>query len=162
MRSFDWTGLWQPVVPPWEIAFRATVVYAFVHLMLRLLGRRGLGRYSISDVVLLFLIAVAMRQTIVAEDRSLTSGMVALATLVTTDALLARLAHRSPTAARILEGPVRQIVRDGEIIADELRKSRLSLDDLHSRLRAHGHESLADVEKAFLERSGQVTFIFRR
>lgn len=162
MRAFDWTGMWRPLLPPWEIAFRATVVYAFVHLLLRLLGRRGLGRFSTSDVVLLFLITVAMRETIVDGDHSLTSGMVALTTLVVIDGIIAHLAHRSPTAARIIEGPVRLLVRDGEIIPDELCRSGLSDDELFARLRAHGHESLAEVEKAYLERSGEVTFIFRR
>lgn len=162
MRPFDWAGLWRPIVPPWEVALRAIIVYAFVHSMLRLLGRRELGRYTTSDVLLLFLISIAMRKTIVTEDDSLTTGMVALGTLVLVDAVLARITQHSRVASRIIEGPIRLLVRDGEIDEDELRRAHLSHDELYAQLRGHGRESLEDVEKAFFERSGEVTFIFRR
>jgi uncharacterized membrane protein YcaP (DUF421 family) len=161
MRAFEWERMWRPVMSPWEVVVRATVVYAFVHILLRLLGRRELASYSTSDIVLLFLITTAIRQGIVGSDTSLTTGMVALATLVAIEALLAQIIYRSPRAARLLGGPVRTLVRDGALVEDQLRRAHISRDQLLARLRARGHESLDDVEAAYLERSGEVTFILR-
>jgi uncharacterized membrane protein YcaP (DUF421 family) len=161
MRPFDWAGLWRAVMPPWEVALRAAIIYLFVQLLLRLVGRKRLAGYRIHDVVLLFMISPALRQTLVGEDTSLTTAMVALGSLAGVDAALAYLIHRSRSLERILEGSVRRLIRDGRLLEDELHRSRITRDELLAQVRQHGHESLEDVEQAFLERSGRISLVFR-
>jgi uncharacterized membrane protein YcaP (DUF421 family) len=153
--------MWSPELPPHEVALRAAVIYVFVQLLFRLAGRKELGRWGPSDVALLFLITTAARQSIVGDDPSLTSAMVGLATLVGLDWLLSFLASRSRRAADLLEGPVRQLVRDGELQRDVMRRTRITEDQLLAHVRDKGKESLRDVKDAFLERSGKVTIVLR-
>lgn len=161
MRGFSWSGLWVPTWPPWEVALRAALVYGFIQLLLRLGGRKELGRYSTPDIVLLFLITTASRQTIVGNDTSLTSAFVGLATLVALDRLIGALALKLPTLARVLVGPPRPLVKDGRVLDDELRQAHISRDELLSHLRGKGKDRLEEVKAAFLEPDGRITFLFR-
>ncbi len=62
MQPIDWQAMWSPDIHPLEVALRATLVYLFAQLVMRLIGRKELGRYSNFDVVLLFLVTVALRR----------------------------------------------------------------------------------------------------
>ncbi|MGC4113084.1 MAG: DUF421 domain-containing protein [Myxococcales bacterium] len=141
------------------MALRAAAVYAFVQLLLRLVGRKELGRYATSDIAVLLLVTVAARGSIVGSDTSLTSAFVGLATIVGLDWLISYLTFRVPRVADIIEGPVRQLVRGGAVLESELRRTRLSREQLAAFLREKGHRTLDEVRDAYLERSGRVSFI---
>jgi uncharacterized membrane protein YcaP (DUF421 family) len=161
VKSFDFAALWSPELPPQEVIFRAAFVYLFIQVLFRLAGRKELARWGASDIVLLFLIATAARKSIVADDASLTTAAIALATIVGLDTLLSAVTARSPRIADLVEGPVRQLVRDGALQRDVMRKTRISEDELLARAREKGKESLAEVKDAFLERSGKITIVPR-
>jgi uncharacterized membrane protein YcaP (DUF421 family) len=162
MRPFDLARMWKPDIPPWEVALRAAIIYGFVQLVFRIAGRKELGRWGTPEVALLFLVTVATRKSIVADDESLTTAMVALATIVVLDRILSALTSRSRRTADLVEGPVRQLVRAGKIDREEMSRARLSEDELLARVRERGKERLEDVKDAFLERSGNVTIIFKQ
>jgi len=157
----DWAGMWQPELAPLEVVVRAAAIYLFVQVLFRLVGRKELGRWGASDVVLLFLITTAARMSIVADDPSLTSAMIGLATIVGLAWAQSWLSSRSRRVADVLEGPVRQLVRDGELQRDVMRRTRISEDELLAHLREKGKDRLDDVRDAFLERSGKITFLLR-
>ncbi len=161
MRAFDLESLWKPELPPWEVVLRAAIVYVFVQVLFRLAGRKEFGRWGASDIVLLFLVTTAVRKSLVGDDKSITTAMVALATIVGLDWAFSLLTSRSRRAADFLEGPIRRLVRDGELQRDVMRRTRVSEDELLARVREHGRESLADVKDAFLERSGKITVVLR-
>jgi uncharacterized membrane protein YcaP (DUF421 family) len=159
MRVVDWHQLWAPQWSPQEVILRATVVYAFTLTLVRVVGRKELSRYATHDLVLLFLIATAVRQTMVGTDTSLTSGLVALATITAWDTLLSYAVYRSRRTAVIVDRKLRRLIRNGHIQDEELRRVRISREELVSLLRRHGHEDLGRVRDAYMERSGRVTFV---
>jgi uncharacterized membrane protein YcaP (DUF421 family) len=161
VKSFDLASLWTPELAPLEVIFRAVTIYVFIQVLFRVVGRKELGRWGPSDVVLLFLITTAARKSLVANDASLTTAMIALATIVLLDLALSAISARSTRAANLLQGPVRQLVRDGALQHEVMRKTRISEDELLAHVREKGKESLADVKDAFLERSGKITVVLR-
>jgi uncharacterized membrane protein YcaP (DUF421 family) len=161
VSTSDFAALWTPELSPLEVIVRASIIYFFVQLLFRVAGRKELGRWGPSDIVLLFLITTAARMSIVADDSSLTTAMVALATIVGLDWAVSLLTARSRRAADLLEGPVRQLVRDGELQREVMRRTRISEDELLAHVRAAGKETLADLKDAFLERSGKITVVLR-
>jgi uncharacterized membrane protein YcaP (DUF421 family) len=161
MKPFDFARMWIPEWSPLEVAVRAAIIYLFVQILFRLAGRKELARYSTSDVALLFLVSTAARKSIVGEDSSLTAAMVALATIVGLDVLFSWLSFRSRRVADVVEGPPRKLVHGGRVDEEELRRTRISRDELVAHLRGHGRTRLEDVEEAYLERSGKITFVFR-
>jgi uncharacterized membrane protein YcaP (DUF421 family) len=162
MKPFDWHGLWAPEMHPLEVIVRVSLVYLFSQLVLRALGRKELGRYSTFDLTLLFLLTVCLRRTLVGEDDSLTTGFLALATLGGWDWLFSWLSFRYRGAGRVLEGRPVELVREGELVHDNLRRTRISQRELLSQLRTKGKEDLSEVRQAWLEPNGQVTFLFQK
>jgi uncharacterized membrane protein YcaP (DUF421 family) len=161
MKPFDWHGIWAPEMHPLEVIFRVSMVFLFSQLVLRLLGRKELGRYSTFDLALLFLLTVCLRRTLVGDDDSLTTGFLALATLGAWDRFFSWLSFRDRGAARMLEGRPLELVHEGELVHENLRKSRISRRELLSQLRSRGRDDLGSVRAAFLEPNGRVTFLFR-
>ncbi len=161
MRPFDWHSIWVPQLHPLEVVFRVSMVFLFAQLVLRLLGRKELGRYSTFDLALIFLLTVCLRRTLVADDDSLTTGFIALGTLGAWDRLFSWLSFRYRRAARVLEGRPLELVREGALVHENLSKTHISRDELFSQLRSHGRDDLRAVRAAFLEPNGRVTFLFR-
>lgn len=161
MRDFDWQSLWIPTLPPWEVAFRAAIVYLGVQVLFRLAGRKELGSFSVFDLIVVFLVTTAMRQSIVADDTSLTSAFVGLTTLLALDRGLSIVTNRWRRARDLITGPVRRLMRDGEFEDETLRRVRLTREDLLENLRTHGTDDLSRVRDAYLERNGNVTFVMR-
>ena len=162
MRPIDWQSLWSPEVHPLEVVLRATLIYLFAQLVMRLIGRKELGRYSNFDVVLLFLVSVALRRSLVKDDDSLTTAFVALATLGAWDRFFSWISSRSRKVARVLEGTPVELVRDGRMLERNMRKSLISKEELLSRLRSQGTESLRKVRAAYMEPDGKVTFLMKK
>jgi uncharacterized membrane protein YcaP (DUF421 family) len=160
MYAIDWARMWRPERSPWETMIRAVIVYVFAHVAFRVVGRKELGRHAAYDIVLLLFVGVAMRQSIVGSDASLTSAMVGFATLVAVDAGVTWLTRASPSAARLIDGPVRDLVRDGHVNEEEMRRAHFSYEQLLAALRAHGRERIDDAHRAYLERSGRISVVF--
>jgi uncharacterized membrane protein YcaP (DUF421 family) len=161
MKPIDWQSIWVPELHPLEVIFRVSMVFLFSQLVLRAIGRKELGRYSTFDLALLFLLTVCLRRTLVGDDDSLTTGFIALATLGAWDRFFSWLSFRDRRAARVLEGRPLELVHEGELVHDNLRKSRISRSELLSQLRSQGRDDLRAVRAAFLEPNGRMTFLFR-
>ena len=161
MKDFDFGRLWTPELHPAEVVLRAAVIYLFAQLAFRVAGRKALQRWGMPEIALLFLVTTALRKSIVAEDASLTTAMIALATILALDRLLTVVTFRWRTGADAVEGPVLRLVRDGALDRAALSRARISEDELLSRVRAHGRERLDEIKDAYFERSGEVTIVFR-
>lgn len=159
MTASEWHKLWTPALPPWEVALRATIIYFLTQLLLRILGRKELSRYATHDLVLIFLIATAVRESIVGGDSSLTAAAVGLTTIMVWDAVLSYASFRSELLASLIAGTPRRLIADGKIDEAEMRRARLSHEELKAQLRRHGCDDLGRVKDARLERSGQITFV---
>lgn len=153
-----WVEIWRPQVPLGEVIFRSAFIFFFVHLSFRILGRKEWTKYSAFNVSILFLIAVALRMTLVGNDTSLTTGIVSLATMLCIDWLFSYLTYKSDRISNWINGPIRPLIVKGTLNTKEMRKARMSEDSILSELRLRGHWNLNDVEEAFLERSGRVSF----
>jgi uncharacterized membrane protein YcaP (DUF421 family) len=161
VRTFDLARIWSPELNPLEVVFRAATIYLFVQLAFRVAGRKALQRWGLPEIVLLFLVTTAVRKAIVADDESLTTAMIALATIAGLDRIVTTVAARWCKAADVLEGPVLRLVRDGALDRAAMARARLGEHELLSRVRARGRERLDEIRDAWFERSGEVTIVFR-
>jgi uncharacterized membrane protein YcaP (DUF421 family) len=160
MAPIDWAHLWRPEQSPFETVLRSMLVYLMVHVGFRMVGRRELRRHSMPSIIVPFLIAVALRESIVRSDTSLTTAFLGFATLLALDRLAGLLSNASPVLARIIDGPVRDLVHDGNIDEAELRRAHVTREHLLAAVRERGGEDLSKVKRASLERSGKISVIF--
>lgn len=93
----------------------------------------------------------------------LTETLGAALTLVCLHWLFATISFHSETISRWLMGSKRELIKDGEIQWDGMKKSKISKDDLMQAVRQRmGVESLDEVESACLERGGMITVVPRK
>lgn len=161
MKPFSWQDMWIPQNHPVETALRSVLVYFILILAFRLAGRKEFGRYSNTDIILLFLVTVCFRKSIISDDPSITTAMLAMGTLLLLSWLINKLSRKHDRIADWIAGPRIRLIENGHLDRLALRRSRLSIEELMSLLRSHGSNDLAEVRAAFMERDGKVTFLFQ-
>ena len=142
------------------IVGRSLVVYIAVLVGLRLGGRREIGQLTPFDLVLVLLVANAVQNAMVGTDTSVEGGLVAAATLLVSNALVARLRFRSHLLRQVVEGVPVVLIQHGEWVPGSLRRERLTEDEVMAAVREHGDTGdVSHVELAVLETDGTVSVV---
>ena len=136
-----------------DIVLRATVMFFVLFLLIRLLGKRELGQMTPFEFVVLVVLGDLIQQGVTHNDFSLTGATLAICTFAFWALVLSWTAYLVPRAKDLLEGTPRVVVRDGRIVTENLRRDRLTRDEILSEMR------LADVAWAILEPQGKMSFI---
>jgi uncharacterized membrane protein YcaP (DUF421 family) len=142
-----------------DIALRAVFLYAFVVLVIRVMGRRELSSLSAVDLVLLIVLGDAIQQGLTQDDYSVTGAVIAVSTIAAVQVLTSYLSFRSRGARRVLEGDPIVIVQDGKLIDGNLRRERLTEDEVAEEMRKQQIASVQQVEWGILESDGTISFI---
>jgi uncharacterized membrane protein YcaP (DUF421 family) len=142
-----------------DIALRAVFLYAFVVLLMRVMGRRELSTLSAPDLVLLVVLGDTIQQGLTQDDYSVTGAVIAISTIAALQVGTSYLSYRSRRARRVLEGEPIVIIQDGKLIDRNLKRERLRLDELAEGMRAQQIASVEDVEWGILESNGTMSFI---
>lgn len=142
-----------------DIVLRASAVFVILYLLLRLLGKRELGQLTPFELLVMIVMGDLIQQGVTHNDFSLTGAMLAVATFGFLALLLSWITYLFPAMERLLDGQPRVVVRDGAIIADNLRRDRMTRAELESEMRLAGIASLNDVAWAIIEPQGKISFI---
>lgn len=148
-------------VPVLEIVGRTVIVYVAVLALLRIAGKRELGQMSVSDLVVILVIANAVQNALNGGDTSLTGGLVAAATLVAMNTLVARLGRRVPFLARLAVDQPTLLLSDGRLIKEHADREGVDRQEIEMAAREHGIDDLANVSAAILEVDGSISIIPR-
>src|SRR4051794_10317002 len=142
-----------------DVVIRAAVVYVFVWLVLRGLGKRDLGELTAFELVLLFIIGDLVQQSITQNDTSVTAAILAINTIAVLILVQSFSVFRWKAARPLIEGVPVVLVYEGRVLVKPLRRERMTVDDLKEAARAQGITDLADIKIAILENEGKVSFI---
>jgi uncharacterized membrane protein YcaP (DUF421 family) len=153
--------MFSPSISIGELMLRAIVVYAFILLLLRIVGKKHIGEMAPFDLVVLLILSESVQNALVADDKSLIGGLVVAATLFAANQLLGYATWRSKTLARLFEGTPRILVRNGRICSDVLASEQVTHSELLEALRREGCTSLVNVRYAVLENDGSITIGLR-
>jgi len=142
-----------------DIALRALFLYAFVVFVMRVLGRRELSSLSAVDLVLLIVLGDAIQQGLTQDDYSVTGAVIAVATIGAVQVASSYLTFRSKRARKVIEGEPIVVIQDGGLLEKNLKRERLTADDLAEEMRMQQVASFDEVAWGILEANGQITFI---
>jgi uncharacterized membrane protein YcaP (DUF421 family) len=142
-----------------DIALRAIALYVFVFVVMRTMGRRELSRLAPFDLVLLMVLGDAIQQGLTQSDNSVTGAIIAVSTIALLQVGTTYFSFRLPLVRRVLEGEPLVILQDGKPIERNLRRERLTPDDIAEEARQQQISSLEHVQWAVLEPNGKVSFI---
>ena len=147
-------------VPWWEFIVRGAVIYLVLLLMVRLTGKRTVGQFTPFDLIVVMLLSEAVSGALTAGDESLGGGLIAAATLVALDMVLALLTSRSRKADTAIQGNPVLIGRDGVIYDEVLKQQRVPRSDIEKALRGADCE-VENMRMAILEADGNINIMKR-
>ncbi|MBB6729348.1 DUF421 domain-containing protein [Cohnella zeiphila] len=139
------------------ILLRTVLMYLFIYLMLRLMGKREIGKLSVFDMVISIMIAEIAVISIEDTKRSVWTAIVPIAMLALIQLGIARLSLRNRRVRLWFDGTPSVLIRNGELNWREMRKLRYNLDDLMTQLRENKLDDIGEVEWAILESSGKLS-----
>ena len=140
-----------------EIFLRTGAIYIVVLGGVRLSGKREVGQMTPFDLTLLLLISNAVQNAMTGSDTSLLGGVVAAATLLVLNYLVAEVSGGNRRFRKFVQGQPSLLVHDGKIIAAHMAKEHVSMDELQRALREHGIASYSDVALGVLEVDGSIS-----
>jgi len=143
-----------------EIILRAAVLFVFVFVLIKGMGRRALAEMSATDLIVLVVMGDLLQQGVTQEDYSITGSMMAIGTLGALAMVSSYLGYRWRPAQRVFQRDPVLLVKDGKPIDRALKAHRLNHRDLCEAAREEGIEDLSDIRFAVLE--GEGTFSFAR
>ena len=158
----DWNALFAFSVSPLELVVRGTAMFWFLYLLFRLVLRRDVGSVGMADILIFVIIADAAQNALSGEYKSITDGMLLVGTIVVWNVIVDWAAFKFQFLRPILEPPPLIIVRNGRINRRALRHQYMTVEELQSKLRAEGVESVADVKLALFEPNGEFSVISRK
>ncbi|MDD9269829.1 DUF421 domain-containing protein [Paenibacillus sp. GCM10023248] len=144
------------------IFLRTVLIYFVVFLMLRLMGKREIGKLSLFDLVISIMIAEIAVFVLEDSAKPLMSGLVPMATLVMIQIVIAYVTLKNRTLRILFDGEPSVIIKQGMIDREEMKKHRYNLDDLMLQLRQNKIMNVADVEFAILEPSGKLSVMEKK
>ncbi|WP_379134939.1 YetF domain-containing protein [Paenibacillus sp. sgz500958] len=139
--------------------FLTVLMYFFIFLSMRIMGKREIGKLSVFDLTISIMIAEIAVFVIEDIERPIYDGVVPMATLVLIQVLIAWLSLKSRKLRLFIDGRPSVLISDGKLDQKEMWRQRYNIDDLLLQLRGQNIDSPADVEFAILETSGQLTVI---
>ena len=160
--NLDLAGLFRFSVSPAELVVRGTAMYLFLFALFRIVVKRRVGTIGMADLLVLVIIADAAQNAMAGEYRSISDGMVLVATIIGWNHLLDFLAWRFAALRRLLEPSPLLLIDHGRVMRRHLRLEFVTEDELLAKLREQGVSDPTQVEKAYLESDGQVSVIRRR
>ncbi|ODP36061.1 DUF421 domain-containing protein [Sphingomonas turrisvirgatae] len=142
-----------------DIVIRATVMFAILFGLLRLMGKRELGQMTPFELVMLVVLGDLIQQGVTHNDFSLTGATLAIGTFAFWTVVLGWIVYKWPRAQKWIEGEPRVLIRGGELIERNLRRDRLTRREIESEMRLAGIARMEDVAWAILEPEGRISFI---
>ncbi|MCH5584129.1 DUF421 domain-containing protein [Shimazuella sp. AN120528] len=140
-----------------SLILRTTFIYFFILLMMRLMGKREIGKLSVFDLIVSFMLADLSAMIIEDKKLEIINGVTPIVTIVALQILLSFIMLKNRSVRKLIDGEPTVIVQHGQILDRVMAKSRYNLDDLMMQLREKNISNISDVEYAILERSGKLS-----
>ena len=120
------------------IILSSTCVYLFIVIAIRLVGKTEIAQLSVADLVFIMLLSNAVQNAMVGSDTSLLGGLVAAATLFAVNAVFKECMYRLPWFGKVMQGDSLMLVYQGKVNDANMRKARLTTNELFEAIREHG------------------------
>jgi uncharacterized membrane protein YcaP (DUF421 family) len=144
-----------------DLVFRAAVVFAFVFLVTRIVGRRQLSQLEPFDLILLVVIGDLVQQGVTQSDESVTGALIVISTIALLSLAVSWVSFRWRKIRLVTEGEPIVLVQNGRVIERNMRRERITREDIEEEARQQQITSLADLRWAILEDDGRISCISR-
>ena len=145
-----------------DIVIRATLVFFLIFVLTRIVGRRELNSLEPFDLIMLVVIGDLVQQGVTQSDYSLTGAFIVIGVIALLTVLMSFLDFKFPRLRPSLGGEPLVLVEDGRVIDRNLRRQRITVEELAAQARLQQIAHLSDVQFAVLETSGEISFLEKK
>jgi uncharacterized membrane protein YcaP (DUF421 family) len=142
-----------------DLVVRAIVVFFFLLVLTRVIGKRELSSLQPFDLILLIILGDAVQQGLTQDDYSLTGVVLTVGTIAVLQVLVSWVTYRFPRVRPIIEGEPIIVMQDGKPIERNLKRERLTIEEIAEQARKQSIAHLDQVKYAVLETDGTLSFI---
>ncbi len=140
-----------------HLIWKSIVLYLYIIFIYRLMGKKELGKLSITDFVVTILMAECAIYSITEKDVSVFTSIIPITCLALTQIIISFISLKSDKFRKFIDGTPSVIIKNGKLIFSTMSKLRYTLDDLIAGLREHGVKSVEEVNYAILENNGKLS-----
>jgi len=158
----DWKSIFVPDTALFEIILRGSIMYIGLFAMLRIILKRQTGTLGMTDLLLITLLADAAQNAMAGEYKSITDGIVLVATIIFWNYSFDWLSYKSEWFGRLIEPPPLPLIRNGRILRKNMRQEFITEDELMMELREQGLDDVSKVKQAYIESDGRISVIERK
>jgi uncharacterized membrane protein YcaP (DUF421 family) len=142
-----------------DLVIRAAVIFVFLFVLTRVIGKRELSSLQPFDLILLIILGDALQQGLTQDDYSITGAFLVVGTIAVLQVFVSWVSYRFPRARPVIEGEPVIVLQDGEAIESNLKRERLTIEEIAEEARKNQIAHLSDVRFAILETNGSISFI---
>ncbi|WP_295771757.1 YetF domain-containing protein [uncultured Mucilaginibacter sp.] len=143
-----------------EIVIRTMVMFAFILILLRLSGKKGVRQLSIFEVAIIIALGSAAGDPMFTKDVAILPSLLVFGIILLFYRVLTYIAANSERFENILEGEPMYIIEDGMFTLQEETDNTFAKDEFFAEMRNQSIEHVGQVRTALLETNGQVSFFF--
>ncbi len=155
----NWGDVFLPSTSIVEIFVRGTVMFLAIYVLMRVVGKRESGGHSLSDLLVVVLVAEAAAHGMSGEASGITDSVLLIATILGWSVAIDAIVYRWPRLRGLLKSRPSPLVIDGRINEKALRREFMHRDELMGELRLRGITDMSEVARAYLEPNGMVSVI---
>jgi uncharacterized membrane protein YcaP (DUF421 family) len=142
-----------------DLVLRAAVAFVFILVIIRVTGRRELSSMEPFDLIMLVVLGDLVQQGITQSDYSITGALLVITVMALLTAFVSYLGLRFRWIRPVLEGRPVVLIERGRVIEGNVRRERLTMEELEEQARVQQIESIDNVRLAVLETNGQISYI---
>ena len=142
-----------------DLVLRAGAIFVVLFVLTRVIGKRELSSLQPFDLILLIILGDALQQGLTQDDYSITGAFLVVGTIALLQVAVSWISYRFPRSRPIIEGEPVIVLQDGQVIERNLKRERLTIEEIAEEARQHEIAHLSDVRFAILETNGQISFI---
>ena len=142
-----------------DIVIRSAAVFVAIYVLTRVIGRRELSSMEPFDLILLVVIGDLVQQGVTQSDYSISGTFLAVATFALLTVGASYLSFRFRRLRPALDGEPIVLVEHGRPIEGNLRRERITMEELAAEARLQQIASIDEVRWAVLETNGSISFI---
>lgn len=141
------------------ILIRTVIIYLFLNLSLKIMGKRQIGEFEVGELVSTLLISEIASIPICDSSVPILHAVIPVTFILCIEIIIAALKNRFPLLKHAVEGAPVYIIYKGKLLQKALRDNRISINEILSEMRVCGVGDISEVEYGIIEQNGKISVI---
>lgn len=144
------------------LMIRGIIIYIVVIASVRLMGKRQIGELQPAELVITILLSEVASLPLQDSETPLIQSLVGIFLLVSLEVIFSVVAMKSRPFRTLLQGHSVMVIKKGEIVQENMKLIRYSVDDIIEALRLKDVFDISEVDYAYIETNGSISVLLKK